>query len=111
MTKAVGKIIIAGSMFALSAANAAVCGVVGATVTEVAQWDDGYIFVNLNMATDCACSHNHRVAFHKDTNEKFIMAQVLSAVATGKPIWVRAEDAGCVVHGNTARLLGFGIRN
>lgn len=91
-------------------ARAAICQVTGARVTEVIQWGDGYIFVNLDISTGCSCSTPYRVAFHKNDNEKFMMAQVLLAHTTGKSVLVRAQDnngGACPIHGNTAKLVAF----
>lgn len=86
------------------------CGTSAAKITQVFQWDDGNIFVNLSQPTDCACPIRDRVAFHKDSNEKFLMATALTALTTGKTVFVRAVENSCAIHGNTARLIGMGIQ-
>lgn len=72
--------------------------------------DDGHIFVNLSQNTDCACPISNRVAFHKDSNEKFLMAVALTALTTQKTVFVRAVENNCAIHANTARLIGMGIQ-
>lgn len=91
------------------ASSAAICTVSNAKVTNIFQWDDGHIFIYFDRDTSCNCSIPNRVAFHKDDNEKFLMSITLTAATSGKPVWIRAEDEGCVIHGNTARLKTFGM--
>ena len=101
--------VLASLALSASFIQAHACGTSGAKVTQVFQWDDGNIFVVLSQGTDCACSIRDRVAFHKDANEKFLMATALTALTTGKTVFIRAVENNCAIHGNTARLVGMGI--
>ena len=97
------------ALFVSSHSHAGLCTASGATVERLFQYDDGSIFVVLDKDTNCNCSHTKRVGFHKDDNEKFFMSAGLTALTTGKLVTIRAEDTGCSIHGNTAKLIGLYI--
>ena len=94
-------------------AQADICVVDDAVVTAFFQWEDGSIFVSINKPTGCGCSENFRAAFHKNDNEKVHVAIALTALATGKKVFLRADNINgtCPIHGNTARLLTLLIKN
>jgi len=104
------SIIVFGVLYS-SASSAVTCQLPSdAKVTNVFQWDDGHIFIYFDRSTNCNCSIANRVAFHKDDDEKMFMAIALTAVTSGKPVWLRAEDNGCPIHGNTAKLKTLGVK-
>jgi hypothetical protein len=94
-------------------ARAGTCEVDDAVVTQVFQWDDGSIFVVLDRAIGCGCPQNFRAGFHKNDNEKFYIAAALTALATGKKVYLRGDNVNstCPVHSNTARLISLTVKN
>lgn len=89
---------------------AAVCTLpTNSNIVNLFQWSDGHIFIVFDQNTNCNCPIPNRVAFHKNDDEKFIMSAALAALNSGKKVWIRAEDNGCVIHGNTAKIISFGI--
>ncbi len=84
--------------------NSATCSVNDAKVTSTFQWSDGSIFIIFDKSTDCNCPIKNRLGFHKNDDEKFFISAALTAYTTGKPVTAWAEDVGCLIHGNTAKL-------
>jgi hypothetical protein len=84
------------------------CGVTEAYVQNVYQYDDGTtMFIVFDRDTDCGCPIANRMAFDRTTGSFFI-AGALTAIAANKKVSAFAE-AGCPVHGNTARMNNFGV--
>lgn len=110
-----------GGRFALLAilaiplcARASTCEMGDAVVTFVTQWEDGYIFIQVDKPLLCGCSVDIRAAFHNtDPNQKFFVNAALMALATGKKVSIRADNINniCPIHGNTAKLLSLTIAN
>ena len=84
--------------------QANICTVSNAKVKQIFQYDDGTIFLVFDRGTDCGCPQKHRVGFHKNDNEQFFVAAAMTALTTGQLVSIRAEDSGCSVHGNSAKL-------
>ena len=86
----------------------------GVKIARVLNWWDGTIFLypeahisNDGMSTGCL---RHRVAFKKsDPNAEFYKSQALTAVATGKPVFLGLSGS-CDIHGSTYHVtsMGFG---
>ena len=84
------------------------------TVKQVLQWSDGHIFVSFNkQLPETSCSSRSRVGFHRDDpNAEFFKAQALTALATGKPTYIRANtntDGSCPVHSNSMKLNAMAV--
>jgi len=71
------------------------------------QYDDGTIFIDVDVPTNCNVSIPTRFAF-TDHTQKFFIAAALMAIATGKKIDLYGEDTN-PIHGNTATLTYFKI--
>jgi hypothetical protein len=75
-------------------------------VTQVHQYTDGVIFINVDQASTCDCPQKSRFAFHKLDDEKFYISAALTALTTGKRVTLIGEDGNgrCPVHGNSPKL-------
>lgn len=115
MTKAFSRQLALLAILAIPlGASASTCQVGDAVVTFVTQWEDGYIFIQVDKPLLCGCSVDIRAAFHNtDVNQKFFVNAALMALATGKKVSLRADNINniCPIHGNTAKLLSLTIAN
>lgn len=102
---------IIGTLFFSTFSFSKECKVSDAMVTQVHQYKDGTIFINVDKINNCGCPQQYRMAFHKLEDEKFFISAALTALTTGKKVSLVGDDAdgNCPVHGNTAKLKSFYI--
>ena len=104
------KLIILLSLIFAGQVQAKHCTIKG-KITNMFQYTDGMIFINVDNSGDCACPHKNRMAFHKRDDEKFYMSAALTALTAGKTVTMVGEDGNgtCPVHSNSAKIISFNI--
>lgn len=106
------KILVILLMLFSTVAYSKQCSVSG-KITQMHQYTDGTIFINVDTASNCDCAHKSRMAFHRNDSQSFYVSAALTALTAKKTVTLTGEDRNssgrCPIHGNTALLKAFYI--
>ncbi|WP_038194216.1 hypothetical protein [Vibrio nigripulchritudo] len=88
------------------------CSLTG-KITQMHQYTDGTIFINVDASSSCDCAHKSRMAFHRNENQSFYVSAALTALTAKKTVTLTGEDrntsGACPIHNNSPLLTALYI--